>query len=217
MYFAGAGQAIMTVAGVAAVCMVFGLPAWKILGLWLEKEISGPEAIVSVGPDSGDYGTPARFKYGGMLYFQRGLTPTHVGAPQLCVVYTGRSAATGPRVQQYLAWDGRASFIRTSTALVDGFASDPIRILDANRILLELMTKAAGIDYRTPEIDAIVRLALARGGAAKASGAGGGDSVVALLPDEDAVASFTRAVRAAGFVMLATDLAPGVGPAPTGA
>lgn len=152
--------------------------------------------------------------YGGMLRFQPAQLPQPIIAPRLVVVWTGQSAATGPRVKQYQAWSGRSAFVQASTAIVDAFADDPIGALRANGDLLSSMADAAGIAYRTPALDAIAALAADHGGAAKPSGAGGGDSAVAILPDIDREQAFVRACEAAGWVVLATTVAPGVGPAP---
>ena len=48
-YIGGAGPAMITVCSVAAVCIIFAFPAWKILGLWLEQEISAAEFIIAMG------------------------------------------------------------------------------------------------------------------------------------------------------------------------
>jgi phosphomevalonate kinase len=64
------------------------------------------------------------------------------------------------------------------------------------------MTARAGIDWDTPEHARIAGLAERFGGAAKPSGAGGGDVAVALLPDDDARLRFTDACRADGLVPL---------------
>jgi tetratricopeptide (TPR) repeat protein len=40
---------MITVCSVAAVCIIFAFPAWKILGLWLEQEISAAEFIIAMG------------------------------------------------------------------------------------------------------------------------------------------------------------------------
>src|SRR5690606_31073325 len=125
------------------------------------------------------------------------VTPAALVEP--VVVFTGRSASTGPRVARWLAWPGRDEVVRHSRALVDGFAAAPVPTLEEAGALLRAMSERAGIDYWTPEIEALARLARERGGAAKPSGAGGGDVVVALFPDPDRIADFRAAARAAGF------------------
>jgi len=40
---------MITVCSVAAACIIFAFPAWKILGLWLEQEITAAEFIIGMG------------------------------------------------------------------------------------------------------------------------------------------------------------------------
>lgn len=148
--------------------------------------------------------------WGGMLRFERDATPRPAAPVRLVVVYTGASAQTGPRVDRYRAWSGRRPFVAASRALVDAFHDDPIAAVHRNRRLLEGMAEAAGIAYRTPALDRIASLAADHGGAGKPSGAGGGDSAIAILPDAAAEAAFVDAATAEGFTVLATALAPGV-------
>lgn len=152
----------------------------------------------------------AASSWGGMLRFVRGERPTPVPPVDLVVVWSGRSAATGPRVGRYRAWTPRQAFVDASAAGVEGFHDDPIARLDEARRLLEAMAADAGLDYRTAALDHIGRLARDHGGAAKPSGAGGGDCAVAILPDPEARAAFTAACDAAGHTVLSTTLARGV-------
>jgi phosphomevalonate kinase len=148
--------------------------------------------------------------HGGVLRFVRGEPPVPLAAPRLVVVWTGASARTGPRVERYLAWPGRDAFVAASAALVDRFAADPLAALRENGRLLVAMADAAGLDYRTPALDRITALAEEHGGAAKPSGAGGGDSAVAILPDPEAEAAFVVACGREGLVVLATEVDRGV-------
>lgn len=148
--------------------------------------------------------------WGGLLRFQLGREPVVLTPFPLAVVWSGRSASTGPRVERYLAWPDRHAFVRASTELVDRFASDPAGALRANGTLLRGMAAAAGVAWATPELDAIVDLAEAVGGAAKPSGAGGGDCAVAILPGTTAEQTFVASCGRLGFTVLSTRLAPGV-------
>lgn len=148
--------------------------------------------------------------WGGLIRFTRGTTPVPTAPLRLLVIWSGQSAATGPRVEAYQAWPGRPAFARSSRELVDAFLNDPIEGLRANHRLLQTMTTSAGIDWATPALDRIHSLALQHGGAAKPSGAGGGDCAVAIMPDPDAEAAFLRACAAEGFPALATSLERGV-------
>ncbi len=159
----------------------------------------------------------AASSFGGMLRFVRGQTPTPVDAPPVVVVWSGNSAKTGPRVHQYNAWSDRTDFVRRSAELTDAYASDPIGTLRSAADLLESMAEQTGIAYRTPALDHIRKAAEAVGGAAKPSGAGGGDCAVAVLPDADALNAFRDALTGADMCILATQLAPGVREVPPGA
>jgi phosphomevalonate kinase len=146
--------------------------------------------------------------HGGLLRFQRGeVSPRPVVQP--VVVYSGQAASTGPRVAAYRAWSDRAAFVRASTALVERFAFEPIPALAEAGALLATMTRAAGIAYLTPSLERIAALARAHGGAAKPSGAGGGDCAVALLPDPDATRAFEIACASQALAVIPVRPAPG--------
>jgi phosphomevalonate kinase len=137
--------------------------------------------------------------HGGVRRFPDG---AEVPCPSLVAVWSGASASTGPRVARYLAWAHRERFVADSRALVDSFAADPVRALrEAYRLLLA-MAEAAGVDYDRPAFARITALAAAHGGAAKPSGAGGGDVAVALFPDPDDRAAFATACEAEGLAVL---------------
>lgn len=183
----------------------------------LADEDLAPQAVFAVADPvhravqgSGSGIDVAASTWGGTLRFRRGEVPRPVTDLPLVVVWTGHSAQTGPRVERYQAWSGRSAFVAASTALVEGFDADPMAALREDGALLVAMAAEAGIAYRTPELDRIVALATAHGGAAKPSGAGGGDCAVALLPDAEATAAFVAACTADGLVVLATRTAPGV-------
>ncbi len=150
--------------------------------------------------------------HGGVRRFPDGAPLAHL---PLVAVWSGQSAATGPRVARYLVWDGRSTFVDASRRLVAGFGEDPRgAIVEAYARLREMATRA-GIDYDTPAHAAIAALAARFGGAAKPSGAGGGDVAVALFPDEDARAGFVQACTAAGLVPIAVQVAGPAGRVPS--
>lgn len=124
------------------------------------------------------------------------------------IVYSGTSAKTGPRVAQYRALSRRRSFVQMSTDIVNDFASDPVAALGENRALLEAMAQRAGIAYRTPGLDRIIDLADDCGGAAKPSGAGGGDVAVALFHDGGQALDFRLRCAQDGFVVLSVRVDP---------
>jgi len=147
--------------------------------------------------------------HGGVTRFPGGAP---VPLPSLLAVWSGASASTGPRVRQFLAWPGCDGYAAESRALVEAFAGDPILALSEAYARLRAMAAAAGLDYDTPAHARIAALAAEHGGAAKPSGAGGGDVAVALFPDPDRRADFARACAAAGLRPIAVEVAPGAGP-----
>ena len=155
--------------------------------------------------------------HGGVSRFP---SPTPLSAPAglegwpLVAVWSGESAATGPRVRQYLAWPGREAFVARSAELLDLFPQEPLRALREAWPLLRAMAAGAGILYATDALVRIVALAEALGGAAKPSGAGGGDVAVALFPDPETRARFEAACAAEGLPTIAVRV---VGPATSGA
>lgn len=120
--------------------------------------------------------------------------------PPMIAVWSGASASTGSRVAVYLAWSDREGFVAASRTLVDRFADDPFGVLTEAYARLREMARAAGLAYDTPAHARIAALARAHGGAAKPSGAGGGDVAVALFPDVERREAFARACAAEGLV-----------------
>lgn len=135
---------------------------------------------------------------GGLRRFVAGSDPfPAVDPPPLAAVWSGQPALTGPRVALYQAWAGRERFVAESAALAEAFLGNPVRVLRENYALLRWMARGAGLAYDLPAFGEIDRLAAQFGGAAKPSGAGGGDVAVALFPDAAARDAFTRACPAA--------------------
>lgn len=146
--------------------------------------------------------------YGGVLRYQaERVAPLPALWPS--VVFSGVSAATGPRVERYLAWGQREAFVAGSQAVVDGFAADPIPAVREAARLLRDMADAAGFVYWTAAIDRIVAAAEAQHGAGKPSGAGGGDIVVALFERDADQQAFEAACRADGFLVVPVRTAGG--------
>lgn len=137
--------------------------------------------------------------------------------PFLVAVWSGRSALTGPRVARYRQHRGRDAFVRESEACVAGFATEPFEAVREAYRRLCAMAAAAGLDYDTEEHRRIAALADEHGGAAKPSGAGGGDVAVALFPDPAARSAFAEACRRAGLAPIAVEVAAGAGESAAGA
>lgn len=145
--------------------------------------------------------------HGGVIRFQDG-TARRLAPVTPVVVWSGRSAKTGPRVEAYLRWSDRDAFVRRSGEIADAFPDDPVVALRAATRLLESMTSAARIPWWTDALRMISLTAARFGGAAKPSGAGGGDVAVALFPDPERRAAFEAALTASGIARIPVTLAP---------
>ena len=69
------------------------------------------------------------------------------------------------------------------------------------------MSVETGLPYMTPGLAAIGKMAKDFGGAAKPSGAGGGDCAVALFPDEGTQQEFISALSARGKTVIPIQVA----------
>lgn len=148
---------------------------------------------------------------GGVTRFPDGAA---LPAPLMIAVWSGRSASTAERVTRYEAWRDRTAFVEESRKIVDSFASDPVTALREAYRLLQDMAQRSGVAYDTAEHAAIAALARARGGAAKPSGAGGGDVAVAIFPDAERLSAFAGVAAAAGFTPIRVHVAPAAGAVP---
>lgn len=205
--------------GSAAACVAATLASAALRGETLDAEalVDRAEPIHRAIQGGGSGIDVAASAYGGVLRYQR-LGDSAAGpifrarpAPAVVpvVVWSGQSAATGPRVAKYLAWRGRNAFVAESSAIVERFGEDPVAALyEAYRALLDAST-AAGIDWETPAHVRLAALALSFGGASKPSGAGGGDVAVALFPDPDAEAAFRAACARESFVVIPVNIVGG--------
>ncbi|MEQ1503061.1 MAG: hypothetical protein ABMB14_12565 [Myxococcota bacterium] len=196
-------SAAATVAAVLAGCPVDPGPAARFaIARDVHRAVQGSGSGIDVAAST----------FGGVSRFRSGVVRPEVlrgpAAVSPSVVFTGVSAATGPRVERYLGWTDRAGFVAEMTAAVDRFADDPIGAIRDGGRALRRMADAAGLAYWTDGIDVTVRLAERHGGAGKPSGAGGGDVVVAVLPDDHARAAFVREVAAAGLLHVPVAVAP---------
>ncbi|MET9258094.1 phosphomevalonate kinase [Streptomyces sp. NPDC003717] len=144
----------------------------------------------------------------------------------LQVGWTGSPASTASLVAGLHAsgWRGGAAharFLRASdafvggavTALNEGDAPGLLHQVRTARSELARLDEAVGLGLRTPALDALCEAAEAAGGAAKPSGAGGGDCGIALLASENPhdIASVHRRWTAAGVLPLALAPAPATG------
>ena len=110
------------------------------------------------------------------------------------VVWTGKSARTGPRVQQYLSYQNRSWFVQNSIRFTELFLEDPILGTKALYNNLVMMSREANLNYTTQAIKEIVSLAEQFGGASKPSGAGGGDCMVAFFTSKQRQTQFIEII-----------------------
>jgi mevalonate kinase len=165
---------------------------------------------------SGSGADVAASLYGGLIRFEpsdpipsiQQLAPVHP-----VVVFSGASARTGPRVSRYQSWapSKRADFVKKMADAVDAFPLDPVAVTATMGALLLSMARDAGLDYDTPALEAIRTLAARESGAARASGAGGGDCSVAFFENESQANAFRHAVEAAGFMIVPVEPAEATG------
>jgi phosphomevalonate kinase len=149
--------------------------------------------------------------HGGMIRFEAGnVQPLKPVVP--VVIWSGSSAQTQPMVDRFLDWSSRTAFAEASRAIVDAFPEDPIAMLAENGHLLMDMATQTGLSYMTPVHASIRSLARRFGGAAKPSGAGGGDCAVALFPDQAATSDFIQAAESAGRKCIPIAVAGPAGP-----
>jgi phosphomevalonate kinase len=131
------------------------------------------------------------------------------------VVWTGKPARTSDYIAKVdaLAERNPAEHRATMAALgreADRFvaavmASEPSDVIASTAAYGEAMAalgRAAGADIVDDTLAQVSTLAARVGGAAKPSGAGGGDVALALLPDSDAESQFVRLCLEQKFTVL---------------
>jgi phosphomevalonate kinase len=181
-------------AACVAACLAAGRPAEDALSIHrrVQGGGSGADVLASI--------------HGGMVRVHE-----HAATPlvpiQPIVIWSGQSAKTQPRVDHYLSSADRTAFVNASTEIVNTFASDPLGMLRENADLLMHMSVETGLPYMTPALAGIRKLARDFGGAAKPSGAGGGDCAIALFPDADAEQGFLRALQKRGRTVIPVNVA----------
>jgi phosphomevalonate kinase len=140
------------------------------------------------------------------------------------VVWTGKEARTSEFVRAVRGYEARdgAGFAQLRGRLFDGAArfaeaieqADPSEVVaaaDAYGLTMQALGEVAGVSIVTPELAQIAALARQCGGAAKPSGAGGGDVALAFFARDTDARSFDEACREAGLDRLDLELgAPGV-------
>lgn len=133
--------------------------------------------------------------YGGLLRFQRGAVspaPSLPDAIDVVVAWTGVSAKTQGFVDAWRALADRSRHLEAISAATERFLAacaagserDVLLAIHAARDAMASMGEAAGIDVVTAEHRRIADITAEAGGAAKPSGAGGGDVAVCFVPRE---------------------------------
>lgn len=201
--------------GSAAACTAAAVAGSLAQGAPIDAALCALAVSVHQQVQGSGSGMDVRASFHGGLRRYQGLELSPPMAPHPFVaIYSGASAKTGPRVQRYKAWSGRARFVDDSAALVDLFGAEPCSAMTQAYALLRSMAKQSGVAYDTPALSRIAALAQAHGGAAKPSGAGGGDVALALIPDPQARASFTAACALEGLTPVPIQIAAGAKEAP---
>jgi mevalonate kinase len=159
--------------------------------------------------------------HGGVVYYARrdhdvDVQPLDLPAGVEVIVFsTGTPSSTVDHVRALEAYRERhAEACRASLALIGAVARGftvacvddaPPRLIEAvNRahVLMDLLGHAIGLPIVTPALAAAAALAQELGGAAKPSGAGGGDVGVAFLTDRGAAETFRRRAAPIGLEIL---------------
>lgn len=152
--------------------------------------------------------------HGGVLRFRPGEPVVSLPLPRLEVaaVDTGQSASTAEllaAVEAYRAREprGHAEHLRAlsqtavdfDAALVSQDTASLLRLADEYGLRMASLGEASGTPIVTETLSHVARLARAVGGAAKPSGAGGGDLAVAFFETRDALERFSRECEAVGL------------------
>jgi phosphomevalonate kinase len=87
------------------------------------------------------------------------------------------------------------------------FYLDPVEATREARLRLLEATHKAGFAYESPALEIIAQEALVLGGAARPSGAGGGDCALAYFHDGDTANRFSRRMAELGFPRIDVRLA----------
>jgi phosphomevalonate kinase len=187
----------------------------------LESALEGHHAIAPQGSGA----DVAAAVLGGFVRFRKlgaGVEAHPVPWPrdvELCVVWTGKPARTSDMLAKLRGFSDRDAhgYRRRMHALGDCadqfvsalIAGDPAGVIagvDAYGAAMQALGDAAGIGIVEETCSQIRDIAAACGGAAKPSGAGGGDVVIAVFSKTSLSEDFRARCAAAGFVILSLEL-----------
>lgn len=182
----------------------------------LQERAMAWERVFHGNPSGVDAAVAAR---GGCVFFEKGSPLERVrvrGTLHLCIGSTGMASSTKAMVDAVArlrarrpevvgkAFEGVRSLVRNARLAIEaGDRSALGKLMDLNQMLL------SGLFVSSPEIERMCALAREAGAmGAKLTGAGGGGSVVALVPSAAAGEAVLAAWRADGFQGFTTCVAP---------
>jgi len=188
--FGGSAAACVTA------CLAAGRPATDALRIHrnIQGSGSGIDVLTAI--------------HGGSLRIANGeVTPIQI--PDPIVIWSGRSSKTGPKVIKYLQQSQRERFVAESEKWTVLFPENPIKSTRQLYRLLSEMTLHAGIDYLTPELEEISKIAESCGGGCKPSGAGGGDCAIAFFNDPRDTQRFQAKLEGTGYKTIPVTISKG--------
>lgn len=112
-----------------------------------------------------------------------------------------RKSQTGSQYTDFLQMS-QAAVDELTKALSVGDEKNIARGIRKNREALNQMGQQTNVAIETPQLQTLCEIALTHGGAAKTSGAGGGDSGIAFIFEEEKVAAVEKDWQAAGIQRL---------------
>jgi len=184
----------------------------------LELALAGHKAIAPEGSGAdvaaSSLGGFVRFRLenGQLAEAERMSWPAHVATR---VVWTGKEARTSEFLRAVRTYEGRdasgyrsirdtlhAQAQRFADAIAREDGSEIVAAAAAYGAAMGALGHAAQVSILTPELEQIATLAARAGGAAKPSGAGGGDVAIAFFVSEADAVSFDASCRSAGLDLL---------------
>jgi phosphomevalonate kinase len=152
--------------------------------------------------------------HGGLVHFERPAQARRLPWPaglHLLAGYSGKSARTTQLLDRLGPLDdGPGELADPTRRLVEAFERGDLQSITEQvsccHAALRTWDARRGLGVMTPEIERMVHVAASVGAAAKVSGAGGGDSVVALATDPAVLEAVASGWREGGFHPLSLDI-----------
>lgn len=142
-----------------------------------------------------------RLKIPDEINFLIGWTGSPASSDQLVGEVQERKAQSVEQYQQFLM-DSKAAVQQLATALLENNQQNIIQAVNHNREALLYMGQQTNVLIETPMLTTLIEIAKKYHGTAKTSGAGGGDSGIAFIFEEDLVAAVLSEWEAAGITNL---------------